>query len=230
LSGTAPSVNLEPKGPSLTEGAVGKVIILENTIRIPATLLRAAPVANDPARSHEGERAPVLDSRGMPYAPQGEEEPDGEVLLEDEPPRENPFFKLRSSMSLKPEVEQDIREAQQRERELRRQRFSLYGTAGGPRDSEEPQPATPNGLAIPSTPPPNRPVSPSPSPSPAPSARQSLGKLDVTWPPPCRPAAEPSGHTEEFPDVKGSPKTPRQKIPLLQRWETGMVNGHQEED
>lgn len=40
-------------------------------------------------------------------------------------PRENPFFKLRSSATLV-KVEQDIREAQERERELRKQRISLY--------------------------------------------------------------------------------------------------------
>lgn len=39
--------------------------------------------------------------------------------------RENPFFKLRSSATLV-KVEQDIREAQERERELRKQRISLY--------------------------------------------------------------------------------------------------------
>lgn len=40
-------------------------------------------------------------------------------------PRDNPFFKLRSSATLV-KVEQDIREAQERERELRKQRISLY--------------------------------------------------------------------------------------------------------
>lgn len=40
-------------------------------------------------------------------------------------PRENPFFKLRSSTTL--EIEQDIREAQEREREFHKQRISLYG-------------------------------------------------------------------------------------------------------
>ena len=39
----------------------------------------------------------------------------------------NPFFKLRPSLSLQPEVEKDIREAQDREEELRRQRSTLYG-------------------------------------------------------------------------------------------------------
>lgn len=41
--------------------------------------------------------------------------------------RENPFFKLRSAAAVV-KVEQDIREAQERERELRKQRISLYST------------------------------------------------------------------------------------------------------
>lgn len=59
-------------------------------------------------------------------------------------PRENPFFKLRSSNTVL-RVEQDIREAQDREQELYRQRISLYGSkespkgggGGGPEDREE---------------------------------------------------------------------------------------------
>uniref|UniRef100_A0A3B5AT91 A-kinase anchor protein 2 C-terminal domain-containing protein n=1 Tax=Stegastes partitus TaxID=144197 RepID=A0A3B5AT91_9TELE len=41
--------------------------------------------------------------------------------------KQNPFFKLRPALALQPEVEKDIREAKQREEELRRQRCTLYG-------------------------------------------------------------------------------------------------------
>lgn len=41
--------------------------------------------------------------------------------------KHNPFFKLRPALALQPEVEKDIREAKEREEELRRQRCSLYG-------------------------------------------------------------------------------------------------------
>lgn len=41
--------------------------------------------------------------------------------------RENPFFKLRSAATVV-KVEQDIREAQEREKELRKQRISLYSS------------------------------------------------------------------------------------------------------
>ncbi|KAJ7992686.1 hypothetical protein DPEC_G00281260 [Dallia pectoralis] len=42
---------------------------------------------------------------------------------------ENPFLKLRPSLAMKPEVENDIREARRRDEELRSQRCSLYGGA-----------------------------------------------------------------------------------------------------
>lgn len=48
-------------------------------------------------------------------------------------PRENPFFKLRSSNTVL-RVEQDIREAQDREQELYRQRISLYGSKESPKE------------------------------------------------------------------------------------------------
>uniref|UniRef100_A0A668A522 Uncharacterized protein n=1 Tax=Myripristis murdjan TaxID=586833 RepID=A0A668A522_9TELE len=41
--------------------------------------------------------------------------------------KDNPFFKLRPALSLKPEVEKDIQESKKREEELRRQRCTLYG-------------------------------------------------------------------------------------------------------
>lgn len=68
-------------------------------------------------------------------------EEDQRVAWLESSPRENPFFKLRSSIPVL-RVEQDIREAQDREQELYRQRISLYGTtesprAGGPEDGSQ---------------------------------------------------------------------------------------------
>lgn len=37
-------------------------------------------------------------------------------------------------------------------------------------------------------------------------------------------------HWNLFPQVLHSPRTPRQKTPLVQRWESGLVNGHNTED
>lgn len=41
--------------------------------------------------------------------------------------KQNPFYKLRPALALQPEVEKDIREAKEREKELHRQRCTLYG-------------------------------------------------------------------------------------------------------
>lgn len=65
-------------------------------------------------------------------------EEDQRVAWLESSPRENPFFKLRSSIPVL-RVEQDIREAQDREQELYRQRISLYGTKESPRAGGEPE-------------------------------------------------------------------------------------------
>ena len=39
-----------------------------------------------------------------------------------------------------------------------------------------------------------------------------------------------AAHSHLFAQVPHSPRTPRQKTPLVQRWELGLVNGHNEED
>lgn len=51
--------------------------------------------------------------------------------------KQNPFVKLRPALALKPEVEKDIREAKQREEELRRQRCALYGERKPDGEEEE---------------------------------------------------------------------------------------------
>ncbi|XP_039628482.1 uncharacterized protein si:ch211-207j7.2 [Polypterus senegalus] len=200
-----------PKGPSLSEGISGNVIILENSIAlhpivdVPALNANYGLPASSSSHACQGSTFPeesvtILDSRSLLTNHNRSEK----VQLEDGVPKENPFFKLRSSKASQPVVEQDIREAQEREMELRRQRYSLYG-------SEVPQEGTAGGEEELLS-------------APMPAERLSSGKLDVTWPPPQSTAAE--GDQAE---MNRSPKPPRQKTPLLQRWETGMVNGHQEE-
>ncbi|KAJ4932229.1 hypothetical protein JOQ06_010654, partial [Pogonophryne albipinna] len=49
---------------------------------------------------------------------------------QESPLKHNPFFKLRPALALKPEVLKEIREAKEREEELRRQRCTLYGENG----------------------------------------------------------------------------------------------------
>lgn len=63
----------------------------------------------------------VLDSGVMPST-MDEADEEGSVLK-----TKNPFFLLRPALSLRPDVEKDIREAMEKEQELRRLRSRLYG-------------------------------------------------------------------------------------------------------
>ncbi|XP_051243257.1 uncharacterized protein LOC127355953 isoform X2 [Dicentrarchus labrax] len=109
--------------------------------------------------------------------------------------RQNPFYKLRPALALQPEVEKDIREAKEREEELRRQRSSLYGeNRQNSEDGEKSQPTLEPDVR-----------------------RQSRGKLERVWPPP----SKKDQQTQE-PKVH---RAGGQKAPLWQRWESGLVNG-----
>uniref|UniRef100_A0A8C9RIJ3 Uncharacterized protein n=1 Tax=Scleropages formosus TaxID=113540 RepID=A0A8C9RIJ3_SCLFO len=213
-----------PHGPTLAEGTQSQVIILESgdVLRCPSDqqgrLLRPSYSAASMTETPEltlGDLGGAMRSQ--------EEQSDDETEVDSSLPRENPFFKLRSSMSLRPEVEQDIREAQERERELRRQRGSMCRAGGGwsrPSSSETRSSKTRNsepqwnGL-------PSRPVS-------ATSSARQAGKLDLVWPPP-QADRDGVGRTEaQLTQASRSPKTGRQKHPLLQRWESGRLNGYEE--
>ncbi|CAB1439175.1 unnamed protein product [Pleuronectes platessa] len=56
------------------------------------------------------------------------------------------------------------------------------------------------------------------------AAQPSAGKVS-TW----LPAQAEEGRTAQQ-EVPCSPRSPRQKTPLVQRWESGLVNGHNEGD
>ncbi|XP_034072211.1 uncharacterized protein LOC117546177 [Gymnodraco acuticeps] len=62
---------------------------------------------------------------------------DGNTKQESPILKHNPFFKLRPALALKPEVLKEIREAKEREEELRRQRCTLYGENGKSNKDEE---------------------------------------------------------------------------------------------
>ncbi|XP_006023455.1 uncharacterized protein MISP3 [Alligator sinensis] len=110
-----------------------------------------------------------------------------------------PFARLhpRSPPSL---LEQEVREAREREQELRRQRQVLYGTTT-PRDEDE-------GHEDAQETPPQQ------------AERVSCGKLDVTWPPPS--PAEPL-QLNGLDQANRSPRSLRQKNALIQRWESGSL-------
>lgn len=119
------------RGPGLSEGIKGQIIIIEaNTIPITMggpnggykttswTEGGSAKAVNSP--NVRASSAEPIRSRQSPHLEVTEDEDLSLV-------KENPFFKLRSSMSLQSQVELDIKEAKERERELQRQRNSLYG-------------------------------------------------------------------------------------------------------
>ncbi|KAE8283661.1 hypothetical protein D5F01_LYC19064 [Larimichthys crocea] len=115
--------------------------------------------------------------------------------------KQNPFYKLRPALALKPEVEKDIREAKAREEELRRQRCTLYGE--NRQNSEDGEKSRFKPTVVPD------------------DRRLSRGKLERVWPP-------PSNVDQTKPEQTQEPKVHRtgsQKAPLWQRWESGLVNG-----
>ncbi|KAK5856711.1 hypothetical protein PBY51_008288 [Eleginops maclovinus] len=109
--------------------------------------------------------------------------------------KHNPFFKLRPALALQPEVEKEIREAKEREEELRRQRCTLYGENGHGNEDVEKSHIEPILATV--------------------VRKQSRGKLERVWPP------LPSKKSEQEAKVQrpGGQKT------LWQRWEAGTING-----
>ncbi|XP_041832915.1 uncharacterized protein LOC121634383 isoform X2 [Melanotaenia boesemani] len=115
--------------------------------------------------------------------------------------KQNPFFKLRPALALQPEVAKDIREAREREEELRRQRSTLYGVCRQNSEDEEK-----SRCAL----------------TPKSDFRlQARGKLERVWPPPSKKDQKTSEQTQD-PKVH---RTGGQKAQLWQRWECGLING-----
>ncbi|XP_076608135.1 uncharacterized protein LOC143333755 isoform X2 [Chaetodon auriga] len=115
--------------------------------------------------------------------------------------KQNPFYKLRPALALQPEVEKDIREAREREEELRRQRCTLYGENRQNSEDEEKSGFKPTLTTD--------------------DRRQSRGKLERVWPPPSKTDQAKSEQTQEAKVQRAG----GQKPPLWQRWESGLVNG-----
>lgn len=152
--------------------------------------------------------------------------------------RENPFFKLRSSATLV-KVEQDIREGQERERELRKQRISLYSSKegghrsrfeGGVRATEEevrPKLSLSSSSSSSSSSSDSESSSDRVASVPSqrkitgpPAARHSVGKFDV-WPP-TQLDIEKANHLEHA-------KYIRKSTTMVERWTNGQVNSHSED-
>lgn len=111
----------------------------------------------------------------------------------------NPFFQLRPSLSLRPDVEKEIRQALEREEELRRMRSRLYGeqwNRPGEQLEGSTQSHSPESTSTVST------------------DHVYRGKLTLIWPP-------PRSKVEGEP---GPPKPVGQRSTLQHYRETGMVN------
>nr|XP_019939409.1 PREDICTED: uncharacterized protein MISP3 [Paralichthys olivaceus] len=198
-----------PPGMGFSKDMGHQFTIIDNNLSVPAQKTYHAKL--------EAEPVTTVDSGGPNIYDGIIEEEEEEVA-----PKDNPFFKLRSSTNVV-KVEQDIWETQEREKELRKQRLSLYGRKGGVKGGgvEKPEEKIPtmSGQAVPYIPDSSSSWRNGPS-----AAQQSAGKVS-TWLPA---QAEEERTTQQ--EVLCSPQTPRQKNPLVQRWESGLVNGHNEGD
>ncbi|XP_007576585.1 uncharacterized protein LOC103155008 [Poecilia formosa] len=121
--------------------------------------------------------------------------------------RQNPFFKLRPAMALQPEVEKDIREAKEREEELRRQRCTLYGEDRHKSEDEEKHRCA---MTLKSD-----------------DKLQSRGKLERLWPPPSKTDPKKSGEVQQEAKVH---RVGGQKAPLWHLWESGLINSQLSEE
>ncbi|XP_013889152.1 uncharacterized protein LOC106536418 [Austrofundulus limnaeus] len=116
--------------------------------------------------------------------------------------KQNPFFKLRPAMALQPGVEKDIREAKEREEELRKQRCKLYGEFRQKSEEEEERSRCTQTVG-------------------SDRRLQSRGKLERVWPPPSKRDQKKSEQTQQ--EVKVH-RAGGQRAPLWQRWEAGLIN------
>ncbi|XP_063150421.1 uncharacterized protein MISP3 [Candoia aspera] len=148
----------------------------------------------------EGSRMPnviILDS-GVLAQPQ-QQMPENTSLA-------SPFFCLhaKSSQSL---LEQEVQEVQQRERDLQRLRYALYGSALPCQPAED---------------------SDQVEEVPSPAERPSCKKLDVTWPPP---STSENNQVNGLHQVEKSPRLlRRQRSALIQRWESGAIGNEDSQD
>ncbi|XP_051985878.1 uncharacterized protein misp3 [Xyrauchen texanus] len=237
------------QGPGLTEGIKGQIIIIEaNSFPTTVGFLRSS---YGTVSWTDGRSMKVMNSDNVSAASAGPVRASPSLNLQaiknedvSSLVKENPFFKLRSSMSLRPKVEQDIMEAKERERELQRQRNSLYGGAPMDMDAErvtgtdlgtkegekmeskvgERWVTRSSSKEMPRPPPQHTNQTPAGCQSDqfsttTTSVRLSTGKLDLTWPP-------PQVNEEQGQESEKTLKIPRQRNLLLERWETGMVNSH----
>ncbi|XP_032420089.1 uncharacterized protein misp3 [Xiphophorus hellerii] len=196
------------RGPKLSEGTGCQIIIIENSRTIPAQKhskakaeAKASPALETGKDFNSTEKTRSYD--GLMKAKKEQEEKEISAS------KENPFFKLRSSANLD-KVRQDIQETKDREKELHTLRLSLYGGINGTESlSKKEIPAAsplPNGS------------------SGLYEGRQTADQVSV------RPLVQSEEEKIFNPEIRKSPRTPRQKNPLVQLWESGLINNYNLED
>ncbi|XP_019718185.1 uncharacterized protein DDB_G0284459 [Hippocampus comes] len=202
-----------PRGPGLSEGMSCQVIIMENNPSAPGQKLYPTNAEVDGlCLGVDRQASYVLPSCSGGY--------NLEMEAEETLPKENPFFKLRS-LTNGIKVEQDIREAQEREKELRKQRINLYGRGGDGGRPVGMDRRNLQGSVLDSS---NFSASGRNRHTAAPPARQSVGKFSV-WPP-----AQDHEDTVNQQKVVQASHSSRHKTPLVHLWESGLVNGHNLQD
>ncbi|KAM8972513.1 uncharacterized protein MISP3 [Pelodytes ibericus] len=179
VSSMIPTSKVVKKGPSYTEANGSNVILIEQS-----SLLRRSVPANysAPAPTNFPRSTQVDSPQSVPGTP----------------------FQVLRSPSPRSLLEREIEEVRERERELQRQRSSVYGRDESLEDASEKEPENrgdiQSGIYQPE--------------------RPSWRRLDVNWPP--NPDVTTNGQQAE--QSTDSPRTRRQRSALIQSWESGTPN------
>ncbi|XP_018421613.1 PREDICTED: cell wall adhesin EAP1 [Nanorana parkeri] len=191
------------KGPSYAEANGSNIIIIEH-----ASILRKSAPSNSfsAAPADLRKTSPAESRRSTPADLRFTRPSSGNAPL---PNSETPVaapgspFQLHRSPSPRSLLDREIEEVQQREKELRKQRTSVYGRDNGTAENSQ---ITPNnqrdiqsGVYQPE--------------------RPNWGKLEVNWPP--NKSMTVNGQQDQ---ALGSPRTRRQRNTLIKSWESGSPN------
>ncbi|XP_072255559.1 uncharacterized protein MISP3 [Pyxicephalus adspersus] len=195
----APPSAAVKKGPSYAEANGSNIIIIEHS-----SILRKPPTGNAPADLQR--TSPAESQRSTPANLRFARSSSGNSPL---PNSESPVaspgspFQVLRSPSPRSLLEREIEEVQERERELRRQRTSIYGRNNGTEENSQTAPDNKgdiqSGVYQPE--------------------RPNWGKLEVNWPP--NKESTVNGQQDQAWD---SPRTRRQRSALIQSWESGNPN------
>ncbi|KAM9312060.1 ATP-dependent Clp protease proteolytic subunit, mitochondrial [Gastrophryne carolinensis] len=192
------------KGPSYAEANGSNIIIIEHSslLRGPAAGVTSSPAPQEPLSLTEFQRSSPADLRFSRSSSSSSPVPNSESPVT---VPGSPFQVLRSA-SPRSLLEREIEEVQQREKELRRQRTSIYGKDRNVEENSQPENRDDilSGVYQPE--------------------RPNWGKLEVNWPP--NKSSTVNGQQDQ---VSDSPRTRRQRSTLIQSWEAGSPSPREDE-